>query len=306
MRALLLLPLQRLILSIRLRITEHLFSNSKQTSWKTLRISLIVWCICAWALTMYWKWIDVLGLSALDYTNTGLYPSWAMLLYMMLYIIGIVWLNWWLWSLRSSPKNISINSKKSATWWGYLIVKETILRILLLAWSYFFLWTTSIAPVIMYYLLVAASEEWLKRLSSLTLYRSHKFTTSDLILFALLVSLWFAFLENIIYMINYTQTSSGLWTQLASWSKVLITRWIVWFLVHMLFTWVIAYISLYSIESKKVYRLLGALIVGIWLHMSYNIFLYYNITIVIGFYLVLWYFWLSWLFYKSDGIYLQK
>lgn len=306
MRALLLLPLQRLILSIRLRVTEHLFTNKQQSKWKTLRISLLVWCICAWALTMYGIWIDVIGLSWLDYTNTSLYPSWITLLYFMLYVLAIVWINRWLSSIRSGTNEHKNLRDIRSTEWLSLMVKEIILWIILLAWWYFILWATSIAPVIIYYLLVAASEEWLKRLSSLTLFRSYSFTKSDLILFALLVSLWFAFLENIIYMINYTQDISSIWSQLTWWTKVLISRWLVWFLVHMLFTWVIAYFSLYSIQAKKSYRLLGALIVGIGLHMSYNVLLYYNITVIIGLYLLLWYFGLSWLFYKSDGIYLQK
>lgn len=297
MRALLLLPLQRLILSIRLRITEHLFQQQERAHKKTLRISLCVWCVCAWALFMYGELLTIVWINWLDYTDTSLYPSLMTLGWCIAYVFMIIWINSWLISLRWSWQKI---------WWWWLFLKEAILRTVLIAWGYIVLGNVSITPIITYYLLVAASEEWVKWLSSLWIYKHFAFSRTDLILFALLVSLWFAFLENIIYMLQRTETIQRIWWQLSGWSIVLVSRWLIWFLVHMLFTWTIAYLTTYSLQIKKTARLIGALVLGISLHMSYNVLLYYNITIIVGIYLLLGYFWLSWLFWKSDSLYLSS
>lgn len=292
MRALLLLPIQLLILNIRLWLTERLFSGSKQT----LFISLFLWSICAIGLFMYGHILSAAWLSHIDFSNTQAYPKTILLWWIICYVLLVVGVNngiSWLWQTTHTKKH------------SLLYLKEISIRVLLIGAAYIWLWYISLTPIIMYYILVAASEEGLKYLSGFWLFKQQWFSSSDLIIYSILVSLWFAFLENIIYMIQYTSSIQSIGSQLTTGTGILISRWLIWFLVHMLFTGTIAFGTLQYIQKKWRYRLPIAFIGGILLHVIYNTMLYYNITLVVPLYMILWYFFLSWILYKSDGLYLK-
>ena len=306
MRALLLLPIQRLILTIWLWITEHLFHRKGKRS--ALRTTLAIGTLCAGSLLLYPYLVGYIGLDYADYTMTSLYPSVQLLGIFLLYLLVIITINHGASSLRAKRSgSVAISWNNNQTTSMIFFLKEILLRILILWWGYLILGNITIAPIFVYYLLVAASEEGLKYLSSISLYKKRQFTPSDLILFAMLTALGFAFIENIIYMLQHTQSLGSIGAQLAWGTTILISRWFVWFLVHLLFTGTIAYLSVLGLKrSNSLFWLFGALIVGILLHMSYNILLHYNITFAILLYLLAGYFLLSWLFYKSDGVYLES
>ena len=292
-RALLLLPLQLLILNIRLWVTDRLFSGNR----KTMFVSLFVWSLCAVGLFMYGHLLSASWLWHIDFSNMQEYPKTILLWWITFYVLCIVGINngiSWLRTTHTTPRHTR------------LYVQEICIWALILSIAYIGLWYISIAPIIIYYLFVSASEEWLKYLSSFWLFKKQWFSSSDLVIYSILVSLWFAFLENIIYMIQYTASIQNIQTQLTSGSGILISRWLIWFLVHMLFTGTIAFWTVQYIQRKWIYRLPLALIWGIVLHVIYNTMLHYGITIIVPIYIIMGYFFLSWILYRSDGMYLNK
>ena len=292
MRIFILILVNFLILNIRLWITRQIFHISqKNKNTHIVRTTLFVGIFVAFSIFVYPYIIQYFWYDMLNYLDTNKYPSREILWW-------IVWYSFIIFIFQMLFKR----STPSIFW-----LKEVLLWILLLWWSYFLLHEFHVLPIIIYYLLVASSEEGLKYLSSAQIYKKQHFMTSDLILYALLVSLGFAFFENIIYMIQSTQVISLFSREIGAWTQILLSRGVIGFLVHMLFTGSIATLSVYAIQKWKHFiYLLWALFVGIVLHMSYNIFLHYHITWIIIFYLIAWYFMLTWIFWKSESMYIQN
>lgn len=286
---LLLIIINILILNIWLRITGHVFRWQKKD--RIVRTSLGIGIFSAASLWIYPNLLEITWYSHLNY-SLSTYPPYTAIIGITLYLLIILIIN------KLFTKKLTRN---------HLRFKELFLLLLIIGWWYFFLREMSITPIIIYYLIVATSEEWIKYLSSLHIYKKSSFTKSDLILFSLLVALGFAFFENIIYMLQDIQSIHSFLQQIIWWTKILISRGLVGFLIHMLFTGVIAAISLYAIQKKQHMGILFiALLTGIILHMWYNILLHYDISISIIFYIIAGYFLLSRLFWKSDSIYLER
>ncbi|USN54224.1 MAG: PrsW family intramembrane metalloprotease [Candidatus Peribacteria bacterium] len=87
---------------------------------------------------------------------------------------------------------------------------------LLLSTSYWFLGNLALSSTALYYLLVAGSEEFLKYLSARKLTQSHGYASSDILVYAILVAIGFAFFENIIYLIQTINPQFHLLQQFSS------------------------------------------------------------------------------------------
>lgn len=143
-------------------------------------------------------------------------------------------------------------------------------------------------------------EESIKTTSSL-LSRTHRIP-SDHIAAWILAGIWFALIENILYIwYTFWTTSSFLLinTIRASTNSIL----------HALFTWLIGFGIyqgiVYKQWSKKLLFGVGYILLGIWLHLLYNRSLI-NSSIVVAIIIpLIWYFWLSYLLYRSDSLYLS-
>ncbi len=288
-RVLVLLPINRIILSVRLWITDHIFH--RQGNKKVVRTSVIVWVIAAGSLFAYPHLLTYLQQSQADYTQLSNYPEWIIPVVLWVYIVLILFINTFL-------------TKRLTPW------RRVIKNFLLLAWivalSYFVLGKLSIEDIILYYLLVAFSEEALKYLWGLTLFEKRRFSSSDIILFAFLTALWFAFFENIIYVADVMSSQETRVRQIVGGTWLIIARGIIWFVVHLLFTGTIAYFSAKAISSQKSFLyLIPAFLIWLLLHLSYNVLVHRNISIAIIIYVIVWYALLSRLFYKADSIYLK-
>lgn len=292
MRALLLIPLNFLILNIRVWLTRNIFHISKKNkSTQFKRIVLLIGMFVAFSIFVYPSLVHYFWYDTWNYLDIANYPNIWVIWSMCGYILIIFLFN-----------NLLIRSFPNKLW-----LKEFILLIILLWWGYFLLNTWHILPMIIYYFIVASSEEGLKYLSSTQLYKKQHFMASDLILYALLVALGFAFFENIVYMLQSANIASSLTQQLANGTWILLSRGLIGFLVHMLFTGSIAALSISAIQKwNRILILFGALFIGILLHMSYNILLHYHVTWIIIFYLIAWYFFLTRIFRKNKGIYIEK
>ncbi len=287
-RVLVLLPINRIILSVWLRITDHIFH--RQGNKKIVRTSVLIGMIAAWALFVYPHILVWIQQSQADYTQLANYPARIVPVVLGVYIIVILFIDSFL-THRLTPRR--------------RIIKNFFLLAGIIALSYFILGKFSVGDVVLYYLLVAWSEEALKYLWGLTLFEKRRFSSSDVILFAFLTALGFAFFENIIYVIDVISAKASLLQQLIGGTGLIISRWIVGFIVHLLFTWSIAYISVKAISQKSFLYLLPAFLVGLMLHLSYDLLIHRNISIAIILYVIVWYVLLSWLFYKSDSLYIK-
>jgi RsiW-degrading membrane proteinase PrsW (M82 family) len=94
-----------------------------------------------------------------------------------------------------------------------------------------------------YYLIAACVEEYIKYCIWLWSFRLYGTMGSDIILFGMMSGLWFACIENIIFLIN-------------GWGELIIniSRWVVWPIVHMIYSGIIVY----SVWWASQYKL------GIW------------------------------------------
>jgi len=172
---------------------------------------------------------------------------------------------------------------------------------------FFILWLVSFKTLSwienIYYIYVALWEEFTKFLLAVVLFTRFWLIRSDLILFSILMAIWFAFIENLVYLIwsiswNQLIISVFLW-----WLWILITRWVVGFLAHIMFTWNIGFLTYRWLEKKNILLVIIAILIWVLGHYLYDLLLTYGYKIVIIMLLILGYVWISYLFYKSDRLY---
>lgn len=154
---------------------------------------------------------------------------------------------------------------------------------------------------ILWYTILACYEEISKLLWAGVSYLTEHLTRNDLILYSIVIALWFAFGESVIYIITKAQWISESTT-------LAVSRWLTWFLGHAMFSGTIAYIWSKRVGGNILWSLLIwiiALSVGISLHVWYNLLLHYWFVLWYMLYIVWGYLLLSYLFYSSDRVYLD-
>lgn len=181
-------------------------------------------------------------------------------------------------------------------------------------WS-FFVW---INVIIIYYLVSAYAEEYLKYSTGTNLFLASKEkNTSNLIFFCILVGLWFSAVENIFYIINNVLNQESV-----NIIHLLIGRGLVSTLIHIVSTGLIAFIivkkdkkphtleqisTTFPLTKKRTNHNIIRITVGIlgwfWLHSAYNISLQYNLSYVTIPIIILAFFLLTYLTFQSDIIY---
>lgn len=154
--------------------------------------------------------------------------------------------------------------------------------------------------LIIYYLISAYAEEYLKYSSGNNLFLGQKDQNpSNLIFFCILIGLWFSAIENIVYIlhtfINHEQVNIV---------GLLIGRGLVSTLIHIVSTGIIALIT---IKSKRTISTIIPMILGIiWgfgLHSIYNISLEYQLTYITIPLVIGTFFLMTYLTFQSDIIY---
>jgi len=180
---------------------------------------------------------------------------------------------------------------------------------ILLIWSLFFIalayggFLAGINTLILYYLVSAYAEEYMKYSTSNNMFLSEKEPNeSNLIFFCILIWLWFSAVENIAYVINNILQSENI-----NIMGLLIGRGLVSTLIHIVSTSLIAFIV---IKTKKTNRTIMPIILGIiggvWLHSIYNISLQYNLSYITIPIIILAFFLMTYLTFQSDIIYRKK
>lgn len=185
--------------------------------------------------------------------------------------------------------------------------KKIILQTLLIGAVFFFaaalggiFW--GINTLILYYIIAAYAEEYMKYTSSTLFFGETFHGISDMIFFCILLGLGFSVAENIFYLASvfFHQETINL-------VGFAVGRWLISALLHVAATTTIG--SIYYALQKKIKRPLAigiSILSGVLLHSSYNISLSYNfkyITIPLIIFMI---FLLSFFLFQSDLLYKGK
>ena len=194
--------------------------------------------------------------------------------------------------------------------------KKKQIRFLFLIWMILFAvvgtfgLTVWISAAVLYYFVLAYSEEFLKIWATENEVSKTNFYSSDLLFFSIFIALGFSIIENLFYLWSEIFGSSQEWI----WWLVF-GRWIFTSLLHFIATWLIALLlyKFYQQQSlkdlkmwQKVRRIAVAILIWVLIHRWYNLSvqhmnLFIYIVLVFG-----GYFLLTYLLFLSDSLYLQK
>jgi len=269
-----------LLLYVRIRIINTIFSQKKIRIWITIKIFglaiAIVWSILAYTYILWFFWKENLAI-----TNTITTKSlWIFILYYTVFVILITLI------FKNRYKSIG----------------QTVF-----IWSLFFIglayggFISGINVLLLYYLVSAYAEEYMKYTAGNNMFLNDKEdqNPSNLIFFCILVWLWFSAVENIVYIINSLINNQNI-----NIFNLVIGRGLVSTLIHIVSTSLIAFII---IKTKKTNNIIIPIILGIiggfWLHSAYNISLQYNLSFITIPIIILAFFLMTYLTFQSDIIY---
>jgi len=271
-----------LLIYVRIRIINTIFSQKKIKIWITLKVFGLA--------------IIIVG-SLFAYT----------------YLL-------WYFGQQNLALTNAINTKTLLMFVGYCTIFVVLVTIffrnrykriaqILLIWSIFFValaywgFLAWINTLILYYLVSAYAEEYMKYSAGNNMFLANKEPNeSNLIFFCILVGLWFSAVENILYIGNNLLNH-----QSVNIMNLLIGRGLVSTLIHIVSTSLIAFIM---IKTKKTNNIIIPVILGIiwgfWLHSIYNISLQYSLSYITIPMVILAFFLMTYLMFQSDIIYKQQ
>lgn len=195
-------------------------------------------------------------------------------------------------------------------WTGliFLLFRKRTLKILkiigigafLFLWIHiwgFFLWLQS---MLLYYILSAYAEEYMKYSGSNIIFIDHSNIKSSLIFFCILMGLGFSLIENIIYLttiiIEY-QNIDLVW--------LLLWRWLISALVHVTATSTIWFLALkFSGKLSLVSTTMIGIISGVALHSLYNLSLSWNLWYISLPLIIVLFFLMTYFLFQSDILYI--
>lgn len=185
-----------------------------------------------------------------------------------------------------------------------------LIRMILFAVVGIFGLTVWISATVLYYFILAYSEEFLKIWATENEVSRTDFYSSDLLFFSIFIALGFSIIENLFYLWSEIFWSDQEWIR---W--LVFGRWIFTSLLHFIATWLIALLlykfyqqqSLKDLKTwQKIRRIAIAILIWVFIHRWYNLSvqhmnLFIYIVLAFG-----GYFLLTYLLFLSDSLYLQK
>lgn len=184
-----------------------------------------------------------------------------------------------------------------------LVMIGTFLCIILL-WSYF-AYSSLVASSLIAVVLAACLEEAIKFFAGHQRYMQHNNIMSDLLMRCLLSSLWFAFIENIIYLMQGIGFLIWRQHQLQRWAQLVFVRSLFGSRVHMLFGVLVARGVMQQLKTQHYRWSIVGILWGVLLHTLYNLSLQSASAFVLVGVLVVGYFVFSWLLFQTDRLYVQ-
>ena len=270
-------------------LIQHIFAKQeRKISWKLFFTSFLL----VWSLLIFSFLIDSLfpWLNSMKDWMLSIDWRWLFLLYCGLIFIFLIllWRNW----------------------------KKRQIRFLFLVWIILFgvVWLFGIkiwiSASMIYYLLLAYAEEFLKIWATENEVSKTEFYSSDLLFFSIFIALGFSIVENIFYLWNEIFSSNSEWIR-----SLVFWRWIFTSLLHFIATGVVA-LLLYKLYQQKhlkgmnimqkVWRIIIALLAWVLIHRWYNLSIQ-KMNLLIYIILVFWgYFLLTYLLFLSDSLYKNK
>lgn len=297
---LILLPFSILILNIWIWVFSRIF-NIYRNNTMLIIISLAMWLISWLSILIYPTVLWFLWFEQFDFTKLNSSTSISIFNLQNFYTVLF---------FRLYLSVFIIIIKISLSWFKF--TKNFLLSFVIFSFLFiisWLIWNKIISQwFYLYYIFVAFWEEYIKYFLWVNFYERFKLIKSDIIIFIILSAIWFAFIENLVYMSSWM--SWKVWMiWLVAGTSVLITRWIVWFIIHILFTWNIWLISekwfSWNSNNDLVIFIWLWIIVWTFLHYFYNLLLHLSFNFIIVVFLLFWYFWVSYLFYRADRIYVN-
>jgi len=272
-----------------IRLIQHIFAKSQRKISRNLFWTsfLLVWSLLAFNFII--RAISP-QLEAIQNWTMSLNRWSYFLLYCGLIFLFLILLNW--------------NWKKKQIRFLFII------WMVLFAVVGFFWIKVWVSATILYYLVLAYSEEFLKIWATENEVSKTDFYSSDLLFFSIFIALWFSIIENLFYLGSEIFSSNPEWI----WGLVF-GRGIFTSLLHFIATGMIALI-LYRLYQQqylnnlsiwqKICRIVVAILIWVLIHRWYNLSvqhmnLFIYIILVFG-----GYFLLTYLLFLSDSLYLQK
>lgn len=250
---------------------------------KIIGISLFIWGIAAASILLFPKLMEYMWISSFinwdySYKTTGIF---MLYLNVLVILFSLIFRGF---SLKAIINLIVFNIFFVIL---FMIAKNLNLNIYVL-------------NIVFYYLFVAYGEELVKNQLALSINKKIWKVDSDILLYHILTAIWFAFWENIVYLIwaisfksFITVLTWGLW--------IVIMRWLLGFWAHTFYSSLIWIWNIMSIIFIPIFVLIGILV-----HYGYDLSLYFEIKITIPIFMVLVYLWLSYVFYKLDRMYIES
>ena len=311
-----------LLVYVRIRIINTIFSQYKIKIWITLKVFglaiIIVGSLFAYTYLLWFIGQQKLALTnIIDTKSLLLFVVYCTIFTILVTVFftlrhkkntklpeGFYYVKGIPTSLDASTLNEMQKLEISKAVW-YKNQYKRIAQILLI-WSIFFValayggFLAGINTLILYYLVSAYAEEYMKYSGGNNLFLASKEPNeSNLIFFCILVWLWFSAVENILYIINTLINHENI-----NIMNMLIGRGLVSTLIHIVSTSLIAFIM---IKTKRTNSIIMPVILGIiggfWLHSLYNISLQYNLSYITIPMVILAFFLMTYLTFQSDIIY---
>ena len=269
--------IQHIFVKQQRKISRKLFWTSFFLVWSLFVFNFIVKALFPW-------------IEAIQNGVVSLGRWWLFLLYCGLIFLFLILLNW--------------NRRKKQIRFLFRI------RIILFAVVGFFGLKIWISATVLYYLILAYSEEFLKIWATENEVSKTNFYSSDLLFFSIFIALGFSIVENLFYLWSEIFNSNQEWIRgLVFW------RWIFTSLLHFIATGFIA-LLLYKLyqqkylknldKRQKIWRIVVAILVWVLIHRWYNLsiqhanLLIYIILVFGGYFL------LTYLLFLSDSLYTKK
>ncbi len=271
-----------LLVYVRIWIINTIFSQKKIKIWITLKIFGLA-AVIVGSLFAYTYLLSFIGQQELALTN--IIDSKSLILFVAYCTIFVLLVTVF---FKNRYKKIT----QILLIWSIFFIA--------LAYGGFLIWINSL---ILYYLVSAYAEEYMKYSWGNNVFLANKETNeSNLIFFCILVWLWFSAVENLLYVVN------SLWNnENVNIMSMLIGRGLVSTLIHIVSTSLIAFIT---IKIKKRNSNIIPIILGIigwfWIHSIYNISLQYKLSYITIPMIILAFFLMTYLTFQSDIIYKQQ
>ena len=273
----------------RIRLIQHIFAKqqrkiSRKLFWTSL---FIVWSLLTfnYIIKAIFPEIQAIQEWTMSLSRWGYF-----LLYCGLIFLFLILLNW--------------NWKKKQIWFLFAI------WMILFAVVGFFGLKVWISATVIYYFILAYSEEFLKIWATENEVSKTEFYSSDLLFFSIFIALWFSIIENFFYLWSEIFSSNQEWI----WWLVF-GRWIFTSLLHFIATGLIA-LLLYKLYQQKplenlkvwqkIWRIVFAILIWVVIHWWYNLsvqhmnLLIYVVLVFAGYFL------LTYLLFLSDSLYKSK